>query len=247
MELFLLRALERVIAVIIGGLSIYLGYRLFLAVKATGEGTGEVKLPGNVAVMVSRVGPGVFFALFGAVVVGASLAFPVRYNETELKTVGGTSVQKKDISGIGAESAISSAASTSGIDSEGAPDQEALEFERLRVREHIAFLNQLMRLVHPALPEAQRQRVRAKTLAAKLQLMHAVWGQDWGRFEDFQLWAEGGGKAVDSVHFAGRRSSSRMVRRSSNDQNLAPVFGTRRFAGVRRWRAKRDVPRRGAG
>jgi hypothetical protein len=31
--------------------------------------------------------------------------------------------------------------------------------------------------------------------------MHAVWGQDWGHFEDFQLWAEGGGKAIDSDAF----------------------------------------------
>jgi len=203
MELFLVRALERVLAVVVGGLSIYLGYRLFLAVKATGEGTAEVKLPSDVTVMVSRVGPGVFFALFGAVVIGASLAFPVHYSETELQTLSGVSVRTKDISGIGEKSSIDPTAyiPTLGIASKPVPDEEALGRERLRVREHIAFLNQLLRLVNPALSEAQQQRVREKTRAVKLYLMRAVWHHDWGQFEDFQLWAEGGGKAVDSEAF----------------------------------------------
>jgi hypothetical protein len=199
MELFLIRGVERVIGVLIGGLSIYLGYRLFLAVKATGEGTGTVKLPGDVTVMVSRVGPGVFFALFGAVVVATSVAFPVHYSETELTTVGGTNVQKRDVSGIGAESTVGSAANVhkSGGTSSLASHGEALGLERLRAREHIAFLNQLPRLADPALPQAKQQRMREKTRAAKLHLMHAVWDQDWGGFEDFQLWAEGG-RTADS-------------------------------------------------
>jgi hypothetical protein len=203
MELFLVRALERVLAVVVGGLSIYLGYRLCLAVKATGEGTAEVKLPGDVTVMVSRVGPGVFFALFGVGVLGASLAFPVHYSETELQTLSGVSVWTKDISGIGEKSGIgpTSHVPTLGITSKAVPDEEALGRERLRVREHIAFLNQWLRLINPTIPEPQQQRVREKTQAVKLHLMRAVWHYDWGQFADFQLWAEGGSKAVDSEAF----------------------------------------------
>jgi hypothetical protein len=118
------------------------------------------------------------------------------------------SVQTKEISGIGERSNISLAANipTSGIASENAPDEEALRRERLRVREHIAFLNQLMRLVNkPPLSEEQQQRVREKTRAVKLYLMRSVWDPDWGPFEVFQLWADGSGKAIDSEAF--RRST----------------------------------------
>ena len=189
-ELVLFRILERVIAVLIGGISIYLGYRLFHAVKTAGEGSAEVKLPGNVTVMVSRIAPGVFFALFGAAVVGASLIYPVRYTETESQTAGGPSVRTKDISGIGGGPRFGPE-----------PLSETNELERLRVREHIALLNQLPRLLDPALSEAQRRRVHDKLLAAKLRLAQSVWGEDWGAYEDFRLWAEGGVKKSDSEAF----------------------------------------------
>lgn len=201
MELFVLRILERVIVVVIGGLSIYLGYRLFHAVKATGEGAAEIKLPGDMTVMVSRIAPGVFFALFGAVIVVASLAFPVRYSEEELEMVGGTSIRTKDISGIGTGPQSGSATPVNENLKPERPANEALELERLRVREHIAFFNQLPRMLDPALPEPQRRRVHEKVLATKLRLMKDVWGQDWSPFEDFRLWAEGGAKAGDSEAF----------------------------------------------
>lgn len=203
MELFLVRALERVIVVIIGGLLIYFGYRLFLAVKATGEGSAEVKLPGDMTVMVSRVGPGVFFALFGSLVIGASFAFPVHYSETELLTLSGQSIRTKEISGIGEHSGIAPTTKASTLDSSSRaePSEAAFEVERLRVREHIGSLNQLQRLATTALTEAQKQRVGDKARAVKLYLMHDVWRHDWGQFADFQLWAEGGGKAVDSEAF----------------------------------------------
>ena len=70
-----------------------------------------------------------------------------------------------------------------------------------RVREHIALLNQLPRLLDPALSEAQRRRVHDKLLAAKLRLAQSVWGEDWGAYEDFRLWAEGGVKKSDSEAF----------------------------------------------
>jgi hypothetical protein len=189
-ELVLFRILERVIAVLIGGISIYLGYRLFHAVKAAGEGSAEVKLPGNVTVMVSRIAPGVFFALFGATVVGASVIYPVRYTETESQMVGGSSVRTKDISGIGG-------APRFGTESR----RETNEMERLRAREHIALLNQLPRLLDPTLSEAQRRRVHDNLLAAKLYLVQSVWAEDWGAYEDFRSWAEGGAKKGDSEAF----------------------------------------------
>ena len=71
---FAWRAVERLIAVLIGGGSIYLGYRLFMALpELSADGEGKFELPGGVSIYVSRVGPGIFFALFGTALVG--LAF----------------------------------------------------------------------------------------------------------------------------------------------------------------------------
>jgi hypothetical protein len=200
MEILLLRILERIIGVVIGGFSIYFGYRLFLAVKATGEGTAEVKLPGDVTVMLCRIGPGVFFALFGTAVVGASLVYPVRYRETE--KVDGTIVKReKEISGVGEERRLDPGNGRRPFLRTSPVPTEELEAERLRVRGHIDFLNQLPRLLGPAPAKEQKQPVSRKILAAKLHLMRGVWGQDWGEFDDFQQWAEGGPKPSDSETF----------------------------------------------
>ena len=60
------------------GSAIYLGYRLFRDVPQMTDSSGKVVLPWNVSVAVTRVGPGVFFALFGVVAVGTSLVMPLR-------------------------------------------------------------------------------------------------------------------------------------------------------------------------
>src|SRR5919109_2048771 len=73
MDLLQLRVIERVLAVIIGGMSIYLGYRLFIKVPRQKDSSGKVMLPGDVSIFFSRIGPGVFFSLFGAAVVVVSL------------------------------------------------------------------------------------------------------------------------------------------------------------------------------
>jgi hypothetical protein len=75
-----LRMIERLFAVAIGGMSIYLGYRLFLALSNVHDATGEFRLPIDVRVVLGRVGPGAFFALFGAAVVALSLNAAVHYD-----------------------------------------------------------------------------------------------------------------------------------------------------------------------
>ena len=190
MELFVLRLLERLIAVSMGGLAIYLGYRLFRSVKVTGEGDATVKLPGDVTVMVSRVGPGVFFALFGALVLGASLAFPVHYSQTEGPAGGaGMSVE---LTGIGPASLPAASAS---------PEEVPPEIERLRVRQHIEVLNQVPQLLKAGLTAGQRGRIDQEILATKLRLMGSVWSEDWGAFDTFRLWAEGAAAAPESAAF----------------------------------------------
>lgn len=72
MDPVILRAIERIIAVVIGGVCIWLGQRLFLQIPEQKAGEGKIQFPGGISVYVARVGPGVFFALFGATLVAVS-------------------------------------------------------------------------------------------------------------------------------------------------------------------------------
>jgi hypothetical protein len=73
MDPLVLRFVERITAVLIGGLAIYLGYHLFFRVPEHKDSAGKVMLPWNISVVMSRIGPGVFFALFGVIDVGIAL------------------------------------------------------------------------------------------------------------------------------------------------------------------------------
>ena len=69
--------MERVLLVLAGALAIYLGYRLFLAIPAADRSEGRISLPGGVSIFLTRIGPGVFFALFGCALIGYSVGQPI--------------------------------------------------------------------------------------------------------------------------------------------------------------------------
>ena len=79
MDVETLRGLERLLVIAAGALAIFLGYRLFLRMPERREGEGKFELPGGISIYVSRVGPGVFFALFGAAILVWSVAQPFSY------------------------------------------------------------------------------------------------------------------------------------------------------------------------
>ena len=71
----ILHAIERLVSIGLGGLSIYLGWSLF---RKNLDSNGEADLRHlGWRITLKRVGPGVFFALFGATVVAISLSRPV--------------------------------------------------------------------------------------------------------------------------------------------------------------------------
>src|SRR5207245_1619184 len=94
MDLLYLRVIERVLAVIIGGLSIYLGYRLFIKLPEQKDSEGKVVLPGDISIFFSRVGPGVFFSLFGAAVVVVSLRQGLELDRTSKESVTTASTER---------------------------------------------------------------------------------------------------------------------------------------------------------
>jgi hypothetical protein len=194
MDILLMRGIERLAIVLIGGMAIYLGYRLFLAVRAEAEGEARITLPHDVTVMVSRVGPGVFFALFGSMVVVASLYFSIRYSDPE-----------RSYSGMAA-SLSAAAEAPSAMPVAAAPPDEALALARLRLRQEIEFLNRLPGLLGPGLREGQRETAARHVREIKLRLMATVWADDWSEPDSFRLWAEGGTAAGESDAFGNART-----------------------------------------
>ena len=199
MDMFAFRALERLIAVIIGGMAIYLGYRLFLTIQAGGGGSARVSLPGDVTIMISRVGPGVFFALFGTIVVAASLYYAIKYNETAQATREGT-IYTRELTGIG-PAANTTAREGQGATGLSASQGQTLELDRVRLRQEIEFLNRVPGLLTPELNQGQRQETARHLREIKLRLMRTVWASDWGDPGAFRIWAEGGPKAENGETF----------------------------------------------
>jgi hypothetical protein len=177
------RSIERIVAVAIGGVSIYLGYRLFIAVPLRRESEGKVVLPGDISIYLSKIGPGAFFALFGAIVVAVSFQQSITYREGF-----GKSPEESEQS----QPASSKAASYIGFGSAD-PANRALESRRLQVEADIRFLE-------TTLPQALKKDLRTESRTdvnvlvprLKLALVHTVWDSQWGDFGRFRQWVETG-------------------------------------------------------
>src|SRR4029450_2241468 len=79
----LLGASQRILGILIGGVLVYFGYRLFLRLpgkRGREGGSGEFSLGRSSKVKLSKVGPGVFFAIFGAGLIAYSFAKPMKVN-----------------------------------------------------------------------------------------------------------------------------------------------------------------------
>jgi hypothetical protein len=165
----LLRAIERILAVVIGGLAIYFGYRLFLAVPdQRADGRAELSLAKDKRLLLTRIGPGTFFALFGTSVVLASYYFPVTTGE------GG-------YSGFGSERP----AVAGPVVPPAAPPPEAETLRR-----SIAFLNATHDREAAGATAAERAELAVGLREAKLALMAAGWQRDWGDPVEFPIWLD---------------------------------------------------------
>lgn len=66
-----MRAIERIVIVLIGGASLWMGWQLFLRLQLE---TQQAELDFNkISVKLQRVGPGIFFAAFGTVLLGLAI------------------------------------------------------------------------------------------------------------------------------------------------------------------------------
>jgi hypothetical protein len=175
MDHLLLRFFERITAVLIGGLAVYLGYRLFLSTPEHRNSAGKFALPWDISIAMSRVGPGVFFALFGVAAVCLALIRPI-----EISSPGRGHVEGQG----GSLSLRYMGESTLG-------DPTARADARSLLRREIALLNTVLRLLPADLPEHDRDDIERGIARIKLALMTPVWGtanEGFGEVSEFEHW-----------------------------------------------------------
>ena len=191
---FAWRAAERLIAVLIGGGSIYLGYRLFMALpELSADGEGKFELPGGVSIYVSRVGPGIFFALFGTALVGLAFINVLTWQPAPaVSPAASPAVAATQVAQAPQEPAVFSYAS-----GEIGPAQVSLERDTI-VRD----LRTLKKIEAALARHAEGQGFDlgpSDTTAAlvalpriKRLMLHGVWDEAWGDYQAFAAWVRDG-------------------------------------------------------
>jgi len=168
MDPLLLRFIERITTVLTGGFSIYLGYRLFLSMPEQKNSDGKFVLPLHTSIVLTKVGPGIFFALFGIAAVIFALSRPMQMEGGRTTSyAGGSSLS----------------------DSDERADARAL------LRKEMAVLNTIPRLLRSELNNQDRLDVELGLRRIKLGLMHPVWGRSdegFGDFPAFEKWVQAG-------------------------------------------------------
>jgi hypothetical protein len=189
MEPMILRSLERLMDVAIGGLSIYLGYKLFLKLPEKTDSQGRILLPGNISIYLSRVGPGIFFALFGAVVIALSLHNAIEYEKSPAQN------QSNDVALVNEKYL--------GIHSDRF-EGELLEREirKSEISRHMYWLNQIPSILKPDLPQEKKVDVSNGLNALKLQLIRTIWDKEWGDYSKFEEWANLGAEENTAEGFS---------------------------------------------
>lgn len=174
------RAFERLLVVLAGALAIYLGYRLFIDMPNAERGSGKVNLPGGISIFLSRVGPGIFFSLFGAVVIGLSFQYGITFTDTQAR----------------APVAIADAGpmerSWSGVAPAQSPAAAPIEsFERDRVLAIVATLNRIEAGLPADMKPTERVNVTYALRDARKRLLVSVWDAEaWGDVAAFHDWVQ---------------------------------------------------------
>jgi hypothetical protein len=181
--MLLMRMVERLLGLLSGALCVVLGYRLFINLPEKTDSAGKVVLPGGVSIWLSRVGPGIFFALFGAAIVAYSFASTVRVtNEQNAPRASSDTpgealaMRRQEIAAMAGRAARSDTSEQTIIELRGA----------------MADLNAAIdRLGRDAAPP-ERDRLIAGLQNAKVLLLRGAWVAAWGDPVRFQSWINSG-------------------------------------------------------
>lgn len=182
-----MRAAERVLVVLAGALAIYLGYRLFLDMPSAERGSGKVNLPGGISIYLSRVGPGVFFSLFGAVVIGLSFQFGVSFTDSTQNLITAAAEvspggQQRSFNGI-SEAPVAAPVPVS-------MQPEVEPYERDRVVAVVAALNRFELALPADMKPTDRINLQYALRDARERLLISVWDSAWGDVAAFRTWID---------------------------------------------------------
>jgi branched-subunit amino acid transport protein len=176
MAVVLARAAERILLVLVGALAIYLGYSLFLrmpnAAKGKQDGEGKIELPGGISIFLTRVGPGIFFALFGIAVIGYSVTRPVNLDLPAAP--GGLASAGIKYSGFAPDAApaVTPLAAVAG------PEADVV----------VARLNGLYQKEQSQMNTVEAAGLAQTIRSAKFAVMLGGWKSDWGDRAKFERW-----------------------------------------------------------
>lgn len=189
-----MRMLERIIAVLIGAFLVYLGYTLFLKLPELRDSEGKVKLPSNISIYLSHIGPGAFFALFGSIVVALSITFGMRLEQRtpDWNVISSTSAMGNSETAATQQPAVS----IQGIGEK--PKTEIVDEKKVKnIGRYIALLNGLDKQLDPKLPMPDRVDITASIPGIKLALMETIWDtEQWGDWYAFRVWVEDGSESA---------------------------------------------------
>jgi len=175
--LILTRALERLTVAAAGILAIWIGYRLFALMPERREGESKIALPGGVSIFISRVGPGIFFALFGTGLMAYSATKPVSFSVGSVAS--STQGPNTHYIGISDEPQVQ-INKTEGIGVPSAsPDRRAI----------IRYLNGWLNELPAELDGGKKNDRRIAVREAKLALLREIWSTpNWGDYQMFHKW-----------------------------------------------------------
>jgi hypothetical protein len=173
------RAAEHLLAALIGIFAVYLGYRLFLNMPHRREGESKVELPGGVSIYVSRIGPGIFFAAFGSLLVGYGVSRPVDYRQATTAAVPATATS----AATGGSAQMQYSGMMPGGSNAAAPAAAAVAREPV-----VRALALLAVDVAQTPPGPQRNDRQIALREARVTLMQQAWRGDWGSPEVFTRW-----------------------------------------------------------
>jgi len=182
--LVLAGALVRLVALAAGAFLCWLGYRLFVEVPLAAPGDAELSGPRGSAVKLSRIGPGVFFALFGTATM--IWALTQRIELSQLKHLPNGGVEQTDVGAMsGGPEARSSSAS--GAKTVG----EAMQ---LQLKQEIGWLNSAQSLESEAERQAYLDQGAYLVPRIKRRLILAAWDDEaWGEPARFIDWLDATG------------------------------------------------------
>jgi len=184
-ELVITRSAERIIGVLLGGLAIFLGYKLFINVPQSTDSSAEVDITAKVKVILTRIGPGVFFALFGAGIVLSSYCYPITTSlHEDLGKIVNQDSTEKGTTYLG-QSTMNYNGMAQNVDIESRNYNDRMS----EVRLSIATLNSIPDYT----PTARKVSVRPALTQAKLAMLFTIWQpKSWGQFHEFMEWINDG-------------------------------------------------------